>query len=471
VEKNATITLYAKGIDQETKDLIYTFFLTEDTISGLEKTATWIAPNTEGVYELMLVAEDEAHQTDTMFLTITVVEEINIFPEIISLTANKKYTSPGGTIHLVAEVVDGNNDPLTYTWNAAIGSISGTGNEIDWNAPLTEGIYTVQLMVSDGRGGIASRSIQLLVIDLSTHIEEDLIAWYPFSGNAQDISGNNLHGQVFGPKLTTDTLGNINSAYLFDGVNDHIKVMNDPILNFTEGITVTLFATPNTMGDKERFIISHGSWQNRWKLSITPDRKVRWTLKTVSGQVRDLDSETILEEDQHYHIGATYNGKFLLLYINGQLESFSGLNGDINASPVDMEIGQILPEDPSYSYSGVLDEVKIYDYALLPDSIAAQSGFDITSNGDPYPIESIGIRIYPNPATSMITIDMRDLEKKITTDKGILTILDTWGREVLTSSVEISPTKTIYFPSMTPGLYILRMTLDGHAFVTKLIIE
>jgi hypothetical protein len=177
-----------------------------------------------------------------------------------------------------------------------------------------------------------------------------------------------------------------------------------------------------------------------------------------------------LEEDKQYHIGATYNGAFLLLYINGQLESFSALTGDINASPVDMEIGQILPDDPSYSFSGILDEIKIYDYALLPDSVTAQSGF-VTSAGDAYPIQSIGIRIYPNPAKTMITIDMRDLEKKITADGGILTILDTRGREVFTSSVEISPTKTIHFPSMTPGLYILRMTLDGHAFVTKLIIE
>ena len=84
---------------------------------------------------------------------------------------------------------------------------------------------------------------------------------------------------------------------------------------------------PETIGDKERFILSHGSWQNRWKLSITPDRKVRWTLKNASGQVRDLDAETVLEANtKTYHIGASYDGRYMLLYINGQLESFTGFH-------------------------------------------------------------------------------------------------------------------------------------------------
>ena len=48
IEKNSTITLYGKGIDQETKDLIYTFILPSGTISGLEKTTEWTAPDAEG---------------------------------------------------------------------------------------------------------------------------------------------------------------------------------------------------------------------------------------------------------------------------------------------------------------------------------------------------------------------------------------------------------------------------------------
>ena len=51
----------------------------------------------------------------------------------------------------------------------------------------------------------------------------NLIAYYPFSGNANDSSGNGYDGTISGdPQLTTDRFGNSNSAYIFDGNGDWI---------------------------------------------------------------------------------------------------------------------------------------------------------------------------------------------------------------------------------------------------------
>lgn len=33
---------------------------------------------------------------------------------------------------------------------------------------------------------------------------DGLVAWYPFSGNAQDASGNGHHGVVFGANIVND---------------------------------------------------------------------------------------------------------------------------------------------------------------------------------------------------------------------------------------------------------------------------
>lgn len=471
IEKNSTINLYGKGIDQETKDLIYTFLLPDDTISGLEKTIQWTAPDAEGTFEIKLIIEDEDQQTDTAIITIDVVSEINYAPEIISLTASKKYTSPGGTISIDAEVTDVNNDNISYSWTATQGDIIGSDDLIDWLAPNDEGIYIIQLMVSDGRGGSATASIKLLVMDPGLHTDGDVIAWYPFQGNAQDISGNALHGQVFGAKLTEDSLGNSSSAYFFDGVNDHIKVTNQPILNFTDEVTVTCFAKPEIIGDKERFILSHGSWQNRWKLSITPDRKVRWTLKNATGQVRDLDSETVLEANtKTYHIAASYNGRFLLLYINGRLESFSAFSGDINSSPVDFEIGQILPDDQMYNYRGILDEVKIFDYALLPDSVAAESGNIMTGDTDPVLKSSFRLSMYPNPAKEYITIDMEGLDH-VVGDNITADILDSQGKLVSQISIADFTKREINVSRLGNGLYIMRIHQGGNMWTGTFVIE
>ena len=50
-----------------------------------------------------------------------------------------------------------------------------------------------------------------------------LAGWWPFSGNANDVSGNGNNGTVNGATLTTDRFGNPNAAYSFDGINDYIR--------------------------------------------------------------------------------------------------------------------------------------------------------------------------------------------------------------------------------------------------------
>ena len=56
------------------------------------------------------------------------------------------------------------------------------------------------------------------------NLNDGLIGCYPFSGNANDLSGSNNHGKVTGATLTSDRFGNANSAYDFDGINDYIEI-------------------------------------------------------------------------------------------------------------------------------------------------------------------------------------------------------------------------------------------------------
>jgi hypothetical protein len=62
-----------------------------------------------------------------------------------------------------------------------------------------------------------------------------LIGWWPFNGNANDESGNVNNGTVNGAILTTDHLGNSNSAYAFDGASDYIELPYSTLWNFGLG--------------------------------------------------------------------------------------------------------------------------------------------------------------------------------------------------------------------------------------------
>ena len=58
-------------------------------------------------------------------------------------------------------------------------------------------------------------------------LTDGLVAYYPFNGDAEDYSGNENHGSVYGPILTDDRLGDSGNAYFFDGNADFIEVPDE----------------------------------------------------------------------------------------------------------------------------------------------------------------------------------------------------------------------------------------------------
>lgn len=64
--------------------------------------------------------------------------------------------------------------------------------------------------------------ISICTLTIFSQIPTDgLVGFWSFTGNANDESGNENHGTVHGATLTEDRFGNMNSAYSFDGVDDH----------------------------------------------------------------------------------------------------------------------------------------------------------------------------------------------------------------------------------------------------------
>ena len=62
----------------------------------------------------------------------------------------------------------------------------------------------------------------------SVNLQNGLLLYLPFCGSATDASGNSNTINVNGATLTTDRLGNPNSAYRFDGIDDFISIINAP---------------------------------------------------------------------------------------------------------------------------------------------------------------------------------------------------------------------------------------------------
>jgi hypothetical protein len=156
---------------------------------------------------------------------------------------------------------------------------------------------------------------------------------------------------------------------------------------------------------RESYPLSHGNWERRWKVSLS-NRKLRWTVKTNAG-IKDLDSRSELVTNTYYHVVVTYSGSDFELYLNGELDAFTKWSGLILPTTVDLTIGQVLPENSSYNFNGVLDDIRIYDYGLSMNEIRAL--YDKTTSvgkdvGNAIPQHFDLEQNFPNPFNARTTI-------------------------------------------------------------------
>jgi hypothetical protein len=227
---------------------------------------------------------------------------------------------------------------------------------------------------------------------------------------------------------------------------------------------------------REQYPISHGNWQSRWKFSITPNSNtLRWTVKNTNGQVKDLDSETHLVVDSLYNVTGVYSGSNFEIYLNGQLDAFTLFSGLINDTTCDLTIGQDLPHDNQYNFNGILDDIRIYDYALSVQQIA--NLFDIntavTVTNDPGSLKSFVLyQNYPNPfnPSTIIRFNVPPSEGELVR----LEVYDVLGRRVdtlLDGEVVGGLQEVVWnagrFPS---GVYYCRLTASAATQSRKMIL-
>ncbi len=292
---NDSTRIYCTAADKNNDTLSYQWSVSGGSFTGTGSSISWHAPSIPDSYLIICSVNDNHGGVVTDSIYLDVVEYINNDPVITGITAHPRKIHLGSESEITCIAADPDGDTLTYSWSSVYGSISGTGPAVTWTAPLTAGNYYIACLVNDNHGGEASDSISVSVRDTTIQQTGEMVAFYPFNGNANDESGYNNNGTVSGAVLTADRWGQPSSAYLFDGINDYIRVPNSSSLNFQNSVTINFWMTANQFYPRESYPLSHGNWENRWKISIT-DNHIRWTVKTSSG-VKDLDSETELAED------------------------------------------------------------------------------------------------------------------------------------------------------------------------------
>ncbi|MDP2422829.1 MAG: LamG-like jellyroll fold domain-containing protein [Bacteroidales bacterium] len=402
------------------------------------------------------IAEDTLH--------LQVVEHIPIPPVVHGIQAGSKYTVTGDQNTFTALVEPAPGEILEYNWSASTGVLNqNTGISVSWQAPITPvvGNITVQVINQDMLSTTVSAGV--LVKDTSLAIQSPLI-WYPFDTDNRNAAADRFHATVSGVTKTADARGMPLLAYRFTSGQNIIYTENHVDLNFVDAVSLSCWVKCELLGS-ERFIISHGSWQQRYKLSITPEGRLRWTVKTNAG-VADLDASAHIDLNRYYHVTALYTGYSMELYLDGVLDTFKAFSGAILPSTKPFTIGRMDNVETQYALRGSVDEVKLWDKDIPVAQVEKLKNQWATPDGVP-DIEMIS-RIYPNPAKEIIYIEFIG-----TILVEYISLFTPDGREVSNYQVKMkNDVLIIEISQISAGLHLIQMILkDGRVVTRKIIIR
>ena len=185
-------------------------------------------------------------------------------------------------------------------------------------------------------------------------------------GNIATDSVGHSNGLLIGEPLWQPLNGKINGALQFDGINNYIKT--DFILNpGANPFRVFLWIKGCLPG---QVIISQLSWngEGRHWLSIYSQNGALMTeLASLDHEGDYLISESVITDNQWHHIGFIWDGQYRSLYVDEAevAKDSTPISGLHNASG-GLHIGAGNTLEPSSYFLGMIDDIRIYDEAVIP---------------------------------------------------------------------------------------------------------
>jgi hypothetical protein len=288
-----------------------------------------------------------------------------------------------------------------------------------------------------------------------------LVGYWPFTGNANDLSGNANNGTVNGATLTTDRFGNTNSAYSYNGLNNYINVNSSTTLNTANMNKLSICGWFNNVGvgsgNGTGFVVRLGN-QN-----IT-NGGIGYEVYTYSGslfvnnwwlnQTPHYGDSNPIQNNQWYFFVVVYDfdNNTASFYVNGVLINSKASTLYKSTNPI-LNIGRNT-NIGSY-FNGKIDDIGIWNRALTQQEVTnlynANQCFNNITVTDTLVINvgqlsytnpvtyANNITISPNPASTEININFNNITNL---NGGTLKVINSLGQQVATTQITTSGTNS-----------------------------
>ncbi len=211
-------------------------------------------------------------------------------------------------------------------------------------------------------------------------LNDGLVAYYPFDGDAKDYSGNGNDGTEYG-NVVYET-GVIGLGVKFDGkYSQYVEINRYPFSNLINDLSISVWIISNGDSSNYRAIVSNEekkgdpivNWPLRlmlWKESGTATFDFTINNRLYSASISS--SKSLHDKKPHFIVVVRKNNN-LILYIDGKRVKSTTFSGNIDKSNAPLYIGlspfQGQSKYGSYPFKGIIDELRIYNRALSESEI------------------------------------------------------------------------------------------------------
>jgi len=227
-------------------------------------------------------------------------------------------------------------------------------------------------------------------------LNDGIIAYYPFNGNADDESGNGFNGTDFGTAkydTTTKGIARFFSNPIANNALDYVTVPNNLKGDYT--ISMRFLYTSVTHFNTLFYLSSGKDWvhSDLWialdplkKLTIIQEgqdlRAADYSHQAITDNPQRLNSIYVnsdsIQPNQYYNFAVTYTNDSLNVYLNGKkYMTYANINPIVPS--INTLIIGVCPNYITnlfyYPLEGVIDELRFYKRALNEDEINYLNSF------------------------------------------------------------------------------------------------
>lgn len=319
----------------------------------------------------------------------------------------------------------------------------------------------------------------ILSTTVFAQLSNGLTAYFPFSGDFNDISTNAITGTNNGCTLGTDRFSNSNET-MFNATGTGYISFNDNSVKTALPVTISVWVKLASVSQPNIIFTSDNVYNNNygyWLSTLTGTGQIGINYAgglggANSSNRRSFVTNEVLSTGVWHHIVAIirdYSDMDVYIDCVKATGNYSGTGSStISYSTTESRIGSNIGNNanPSGTYlDGDIDQIAIWNRSLTGLEIDTLCQQEVTLSNNEIPVKDFSLNVYPNPSSDVAHISFG------TPVNAQIEVYNVLGDKVMTTTCSNKKSVTLNVDKWSKGVYIFKITREGDTRTIRFIKE